>query len=200
MVEPRDEVTRLLDMIGKGEQAADGELLARVYDELRAIARAELAGEQRQSLGPTALVHEAFVRLLGRNEATFENRRHFFFVVARAMRDILVERCRRQQALKRGGDWHRGELEDLSLVVEDPGIDVLALEEALEKLRQVDERKYEIVQLRFYGGLTAEETAEVLGVSLSTVERDWRFTRARLQLEIFGEEAAPGGDRAVRET
>ncbi len=187
MVESREEVTRLLQAIGKGEAAADEKLLSRIYDELRAIARAELAGKPHQSLGPTALVHEAFLRLLGREDANFENRRRFFFVAARAMRDVLVERSRRQHALKRGGDWRRGELEDLSLVVEDPGIDVLALEEALEKLRQFDERKYEIVQLRFYGGLTAEETAEVLEVSLSSIERDWRFIRARLQHELFGE-------------
>ncbi len=191
MVESREEVTRLLQAIGKGEAAADEKLLARIYDELRTIARAELSGKPHQSLGPTALVHEAFLRLVGREGATFENRRRFFFAAARAMRDILVERSRRQQTLKRGGGWQRTELEDLSLVIEDPGVDVLALEEALEKLRALDERKYEIVQLRFYGGLSAEETAEVLGTSLSTIERDWRFVRARLFSELYGEEPSP---------
>jgi RNA polymerase sigma factor (TIGR02999 family) len=196
VVEARDEVTRLLQAIGKGEEAADEKLLARIYAELRAIARAELAGKAHSSLGPTALVHEAFLRLLGRDHASFENRRRFFFAAARAMRDVLVERSRRQRALKRGGGWQRGELDDLSLVVDDPGVDVLALEEALAKLRAVDERKYELVQLRFYGGLTAEETAEVLGISLSSVERDWRFIRARLSLELFGEGDAPAGAEA----
>jgi RNA polymerase sigma factor (TIGR02999 family) len=187
------DVTRLLQAVGRGEEGAGDALLERIYGELRSIAGAELGGGDEQTLHPTELVHEAYLRLIERDASTWESRRNFFFAAARAMRDVLVEKARRKAALKRGRGWARTALEDVTRAVEEPDVDVLALEEALERLGAEDRRKLEIVQLRFYGGLTAEETAEVLGVSLRTVERDWRFARARLHLELGGEEGAQEG-------
>ncbi len=193
MVEsPRDDVTRLLQAIGRGESGADDELLARIYAELRAIALAEIGGRRNQTLHATALVHEAYLRLLDRDASTWENRRNFFFAASRAMHDVLVEQARRRASAKHGEGWQRSELEDWMLCVETPEVDLLALEEGLERLRADDPRLFEIVQLRFFGGLTSKETAEVLGISERTVKRDWRFLRARLYRELSGGEAAPG--------
>jgi len=185
-------MTRLLQAVGRGEEGSGDALLERIYGELRAIAGAEIGGSE-QTLHPTELVHEAYLRLLERDASTWESRRNFFFAAARAMRDVLVEQARRKAALKRGRGWARTALEDVMRAVEEPEVDVLALEEALEHLGAEDRRKLEIVQLRFYGGLSAQETADVLGVSLRTVERDWRFARARLHLELGGEGDVRGG-------
>jgi len=179
-----DEVTRLLQAIGRGESGADDELLQRIYAELLTIARAQLGGKPAQTLQATALVHEAYLRLLGRAETNWESRRNFFFAASRAMHDVMVEQARRRAALERGRGWQRSELEELTLAIEDPGVDVLALDEALQKLAATDARKAELVQLRFFGGLSCAEAAEVLGVSRRTVDREWRFVRARLHLEL----------------
>ncbi len=188
----RDDVTRLLQAIGRGEYGANDELLERVYAELHSIALAEIGGKRNQTLEATALVHEAYLRLLDRDASTWENRRNFFFAVSRAMHDILVEQARRRASLKRGRGWQRSKAEDWALAIETPEVDLLALEEGLERLRADDPRLYEIVQLRFFGGLTSKETAEVLGISERTVKRDWRFIRARLYRELAGGESASG--------
>ena len=168
---PRDEVTRLLRAIGRGEAGADEELFARLYRELHELARGTLGPRAEHTLPPTALVHEAYLRLLGRDEASFANRRNFFFAAARAMRDILVERARRRAAEKHGGAHVRAELDEELAAREGADVDVLALEEALADLEAEDARKRQLVELRFYAGLSAEETAELLGVSVRTVER-----------------------------
>jgi RNA polymerase sigma factor (TIGR02999 family) len=180
----RDEVTRLLRAIGGGEEGADEALMERLYAELRVIARSAMAGRGEETLQATGLVHEAYVRLLDRDASTWENRRNFFFAAARAMQDVLVEQARRKAALKRGEGWQRTDLDELTHAVKPLQLDMLALDEALAKLGQTDPRKLELVQLRFFSGLTTEEAADVLGVSARTVERDWRFVRAKLRLEL----------------
>ena len=183
-------VTRLLKAAGDGDQQAEADLLRAVYAELRQMAQAWMARTPPgQTLQPTALVHEAFVRLVGRDTEGWENRAHFFFAAGRAMRDILVEQARRKGTLKRGGDQQRVDvpLENLS---DDPVMsDVLALNEALARLEQLDPRKAELVMLRHFAGLTMEETAAAMGVSLSTVEREWRFTRALLYSQIVADDS-----------
>jgi RNA polymerase sigma factor (TIGR02999 family) len=182
----RDEVTRLLQAIGRGEGGADDDLLRRIYAKLRGIAQSQLSGKPAQTLQATALVHEAYLRLLDRAGTTWENRRNFFFAASRAMHDVMVEQARRKAALERGRGWKRSELDDLTMVVEDPGVDVLALDEALKTLEETHPGKAELVRLRFFGGLSTSEAADVLGVSRRTVEREWRFIRARLHLQLAG--------------
>lgn len=191
-----EEVTRLLQAMRRGEHGANEDLLRRVYAELRAIAGARLRDKPSHTLQPTALVHEAYLRLIDRAGTTWENRRHFFFAASRAMHDVMVEQARRRAALERGRGWKRSPLEDLLLVVEDPGIDVLALDEALTRLARTHPRKAELVQLRFFGGLSTDEVAEILGVSRRTVEREWRFVRARLYLDLAGADPADAGPRS----
>jgi len=185
------EVTRLLREAAEDRLASD-ELLPLVYDELRALARARIAHERPgQTLQATALVHEAWLRVAGEDEAGWNGKGHFFGAAARAMRRILVEQARRKGRIKHGGGHERVELEDAEPplaggeAVEEPdGLDVLAVEEALARLEQQDPRKGRLVELRYFAGLTVEETAAVLGVSVGTVERDWRFVRAWLQTEL----------------
>lgn len=182
---PEHEVTRILRAIGRGEEGADEELLRRVYDELRAVAARTIGrGPAGKTLQPTVLVHEAYLRLVGDTEPSWENRRHFFFAAARAMQDVLAKQARRKGALKRGGGMKRSNIDDLVIAIEAPADDMLALNEALEKLAREDPRKHELVQLRFFAGLSAEEAAEILGVSVRTVERDWRYIRGRLHREL----------------
>lgn len=182
----KDEVTRLLQAIGNGQVGANAELLDRLYGVLRGIAVSEVGARRDGTLQPTALVHEAYLRLLHR-ESSWESRGHFFFAAARAMRDVLVEQARRRISLKRGGAWKREELEDLTLLIEPPDIDILALDEALDELARTYPRQHQLVQLRFFAGLDSEETAKVLGISRRTAERDWRFVRARLHLQLESE-------------
>jgi RNA polymerase sigma factor (TIGR02999 family) len=163
----------------KAQPAA--ELLPVVYAELRRLAAA-LTRKLRpgQTLQPTALVHEAYLRLVGHDDPGWEGRRHFFGAAARAMREILIEQARRKASQKRGGHGQRIELADGLLYIEPPAYDVLALDEALQHLQTENPRLTEIVQLRYYIGLSVEETAHVVGASVSTVKRDWRFARAWL--------------------
>lgn len=187
---PQHDVTRLLHAIGRGEVGADDALLLRIYEELRAIARRKMAHTPPgQTLHPTALVHEAYVRLVGDGDAGWESRRHFFFAAARAMQDVLGREARRKAALKRGSAMKRTNVDDLVLAIEAPAADMLALNEALEQLEREDPRKHRLVQLRFFAGLSAEEAAEVLGVTVRTVERDWRYIRGRLHKELSEPEA-----------
>lgn len=174
--------------------AAD--LLPDVYAELRRLAGA-LSGrlEPGQTLQPTALVHEAYLRLVRGKDPGWEGRRHFFGAAARAMREILIEQARRKAALKHGGGAGRVELGDGLAVIEPPADDLLALDEAMQKLQAARPDLAEIVMLRYYTGLSFEESAGVVGSSLSTVKRQWRFARAWLAREL-GDAPPPGGGEA----
>ncbi|MBL9030973.1 MAG: sigma-70 family RNA polymerase sigma factor [Phycisphaerae bacterium] len=178
-------VTQLLDAIGAGDAHAADQLLPLVYDSLRALARAELAREAPgQTLQPTALVHEAYLRLVGEGHIEWQNRRHFYGAAARAMRRILVDRARQRQALKHGGGRKREALPEDSLVAEPEAQEMLALDGALDRLTARDERWGEIVMLRYFAGLSIEETATAMGLSITTVKDDWMFARAWLRREV----------------
>jgi len=175
------QVTKLLREIAGGEKRSAHQLLPCVYAELRVLARALLAkSPPGNTLQPTALVHEAYLRLVGESDPGWNGRRHFFAAAAQAMRRILVEQARRKAALRHGGGQRRADVDDADLPIQSPVEDMLALDEALGQLSQLDERKTRVVELRFLVGLGIPETAEVLGVSEPTVERDWRFARAFL--------------------
>jgi RNA polymerase sigma factor (TIGR02999 family) len=183
------DVTRILDAIEQGEPHAAEQLLPLVYEELRRLAAEKLARESPgQTLQATALVHEAYLRLVDVPQAQhWTSRGHFFAAAAEAMRRILVERARHKQSLKAGGGHRRVELPDVAGLSDDAGEDLLALEEALEKLEQKDKRKADLVKLRFFAGLTNEQAAQVLGISTSTADNDWAYARSWLRLEVRGE-------------
>lgn len=167
------------------------ELLPAVYSDLRRMAEAELARlPPGQSVGPTDLVHEVFERLVDAKDGIWENRRHFFFLAARSLRDIVVERQRRNSALKRGGGWQRTDAEPDDFPGEAEASGLFSLGEALERLERDDPVRREIVQMRFFGGLTDKETAAKLGLSLRTVEREWSAIRERLRRELTDEHDA----------
>jgi RNA polymerase sigma factor (TIGR02999 family) len=156
-----------------------------IYRELRQLARSRMSHlAPGQTLQPTALVNEACLRLLGREDVDWSNRRHFFFAAARAMHDILVDNARRKAAVKHGGAWKREEGKHLSLTVEAPPEEILALEEALSRLEEESPRQHQIVLLRFFAGLDVETTAMVVGVSVRTVMREWRLVRAKLYKQL----------------
>ena len=178
-------VTRVLQAIREGDDTAADRLLPVIYDELRRVAAAAMANQRPgHTLQTTALVHEAYLRLMGKEESGWENRRHFFFAAARAMHDILVEQARRKAARKRGGDWKRVDAQELVVAIESPVENILALDEALQRLRAEDERKYQIVQLRFFAGLSMGETAAAMDTSLRSLEREWAYIRARLHRDL----------------
>jgi RNA polymerase sigma factor (TIGR02999 family) len=182
-------VTQILSEIERGEPKAASQLLPLVYDELRKLAAQRLAQEKEgQTLQPTALVHEAYVRLVDVDHAPrFESRGHFFAAAAEAMRRILVDRARHKQTRKAGGGRQRLEFDGIEPAIDDEvGDDLIALDEALVKLEAKDPRKAELVKLRFFAGLTAEQAAEALGVSLSTAEKDWAYARSWLRVAING--------------
>jgi RNA polymerase sigma factor (TIGR02999 family) len=184
-------VTMLLVRAGAGDSKATDELLPLVYDELRGLAAKHLAGERpNHTLQPTALVHEAYLRLVGPGEVTWDNRAHFFGAAARAIRRILTDYARARDSAKRGGGWSRVSVDELRIAAPEAGVDLLALDEALDRLAELDAQKSKVVELRFFAGLTAEETALALGVSPSTVARDWQFARVWLQRELSRGETA----------
>lgn len=173
-------ITKALAAAASGEPRAAEQLLPLVYDELRRVATQQLARERPgQTLQATALVHEAYLRLIG-GETSWDNRRHFFAAAAEAMRRILVERARRKRRLRHGGDRRRVEIEADELPIEEPPVDLLALDEALEHLAAEDATKAELVKLRFFAGLSEQEAAEVLGISRATAARHWAYARAWL--------------------
>ena len=179
------EVTQILTAMEQGENRAAEELLPLVYDELRRLAAWHLANERPgQTLQATALVHEAYLRLVGKQDPLWQGRRHFFGAAAEAMRRILVENARRKSRLKRGGQFERVEFEEAGIPSPMPDDDLLALDEALDRLSAVDARAAELVKLCFFVGLTQEQAAKQLEVSISTVERTWAFARAWLFREI----------------
>ena len=187
--EPR--VTELLRAANAGEAGAPERLLRAVYDELRQLARAQLARlPPGKTLQPTALVNEAWLRLAGKQADDVTTRRDYLFVAARAMRDILVEDARSKAALRRGGQWQRVDLANLQVATEAPPEELLALDEALAILEQKDERRARVVHMRFFAGLSEQETALALDLSLRTVRRDLRFAR----LWLFEQLTDPADD------
>ncbi len=187
-------VTRLLQASKTDEPQWAEELLPLIYEELRALARARMAGEGvGHTIQATALVHDAYLRLVGDADPGWNGRQHFFGAAAEAMRRILVERARRRARLKHGGGRQRVEMDDDCAAIEPPSDDVLAVDEAVRKLESSDPRKGRIVNLRYFVGFTAEETAEALGLSLGTIEREWRFIKVWLQEELArGDERLQG--------
>ena len=174
-------VTQMLRAASDGDPRAAADLLPLIYDELRKLAQARMAKTPPgNTLQPTALVHEAYLRLIGSDDPSWHSRGHFFAAAAQAMRQILVDQARRKASLKRGGGRKRVALEEVKLAIEPPAEDMLPLDDALVQLEKADPRKGQIVMLRYFAGLTNEETAAALGVSVPTVERDWRFSRAFL--------------------
>jgi RNA polymerase sigma factor (TIGR02999 family) len=185
-VEHMSEVTRILESVQSGDPKAADELLSVVYDELRRLAAAKMSHEAPgHTLQATALVHEAWMRLIGPDqEARFENRAHFFGAAAEAMRRILVESARRKQRLKHGGRSEKINIDEVEIPLPMPDDELLALDEALGRLATADARAAEVVKLCFFVGLTQEQAARELGISLSTTERLWSFARAWLFREM----------------
>ncbi len=193
---PHTQMTVLLQAAASGDSVATSKILPLVYEELRRMAQANMAGEIKQGAGhtlqPTALVHEAYVRLVGEGDSSWNSRGHFFGAAALAMRRILIERARARNAQKRGGNAARIELHH-DAAAADPGDDtagdekageLLALDQALEKLQKLDERAAQVVMLRYFAGLSVEQIATALDISLATVKRSWVFARAWLNREI----------------
>lgn len=181
-----NDVTRILASIEDPNAGAAEHLLPLVYDELRRLASARMANElPGQTLQPTALVHEAWLRLVsGEGDHRFANRAHFFAAAAEAMRRILIERARRKLASKRGGRAHRVNLDDVEIAIHADDDTLLLVNEALEKLKVEDSRAAELVSLRFFGGLKLEEAGQILGISERTAKRSWAFARAWLYDEL----------------
>jgi RNA polymerase sigma factor (TIGR02999 family) len=179
------EVTRLLNAIQHGNPQAAAELLTLVYEELRKLASHKMASEAPgHTLQPTALVHEAWLRLTMAKQQTWENRAHFFSAAAEAMRRILVEHARRKQSLKRGGGAEHTELDESTLTLAAPADELLAVHEALGRLADQDPQAAELVKLRYFVGMTMEETAAALGLSKRTAESLWTYARVWLHREI----------------
>ena len=175
------DVTLILDAISRGESQASEKLLPVVYDELRKLAAARMAQESAgQTLQPTALVHEAWLQLVGEGDRSWQNRAHFFGAAADAMRRILIDKARRKSRLKHGGGQSRLDIEELELAEMTPDDNVLLINEALEKLEQEDPEQARVVVLKFFGGLTNLEVAENLGIAERTVDRQWACAKARL--------------------
>ena len=189
------EVTRILSALEQGDPHAARQLLPLVYDELRRLAAQKLAQEKPgQTLEATALVHEAYVRLVGgAHRQRWDNRGHFFAAAAEAMRRLLVENARRKGSLKQGGGRCRVELDEVEPTTEGPNDNLLVLHDALDRLEARDKRKADLVKLRFFAGLTNEQAAEVLGISTSTADNDWAYARCWLRLEMSAEDDSAAG-------
>lgn len=186
-VENKEEVMRLLRAFSGGDRAALDRLLPVVYDELRKLAHARLRDERSDhTLNTTALVHEAYLELIDLGPIDWQSRAHFFGLAAQVMRHVLVDYAVRRKALKRGGGMQRISLDEAADIAEQRADELLALEEALQRLEKVEPRQSRVVECRFFGGLSIEETAHVLGVSPVTVTRDWTVARAWLNRELGG--------------
>jgi RNA polymerase sigma factor (TIGR02999 family) len=182
-----NEVTRILNAIQDGDAQATGRLLPLVYEELRRLAAHKMAGEASgHTLQPTALVHEAWLRLGAANQQNWQSRAHFFAAAAEAMRRILVEHARRKQSLKRGGGVERETLDESALVLAAPPDELLAVHEALDNLARQDPAAAELVKLRYFVGMTMEEAAAALGLAKRTAEGLWTYARVWLHREIRG--------------
>jgi RNA polymerase sigma factor (TIGR02999 family) len=186
------EVTSVLSAVEEGDERAAEQLLPLVYDELRRLAAQKLGRESPgQTIQATALVHEAYMRLVQSeregSSPSWNSRGHFFAAAAEAMRRILVERARHKKSLKGGGSHHhRQEMGDIAVSAAVPDIDLIALDIALDRLERTDKRRAQLVKLRFFAGLTMEEAAQALGISTSTADNDWAYARCWLRLEIDG--------------
>jgi RNA polymerase sigma factor (TIGR02999 family) len=179
------EVTKILEAIQRGESSAAEQLLPLVYDELRRVAASKMAHEASgHTLQPTALVHEAWLRLVGNQNPVWQNRAHFFGAAAEAMRRILIDAARRKHALRHGGGHQRVNLEDVDIAAAAEEDELLGVHEALDKLAAQDKVKAELVKLRYFVGMTIAEAAEVLGISEPTAKRYWAYARAWLYREI----------------
>jgi RNA polymerase sigma factor (TIGR02999 family) len=180
------DVTRILSAIEQGDAQASEQLLPLVYDELRKLAAEKLAQEKPgQTLQATALVHEAYLRLVDQDQAQrWDGRGHFFAAAAEAMRRMLVDQARRKQSLRRGGNLQRQPIEDREIEAPEPSLDVLAVHEALERFQGVDATAARLVQLRYFAGLTIPQAAEALGISASTADRSWAYARAWLHAAL----------------
>ena len=187
------DVTTLLRGWSAGDRSTEEKLWPLVFAELKRLARRHLARERpNHTLQSGALVNEVYVRLADLNNTQWENRARFFAMCARMMREVLVDHARARQSQKRGGDRSRISLDEVALVSESKGIELLALDDALKRLAVIHPRKSEVVEMRFFGGLSVEETAEALNVSRLTVVRDWNFSRAWLHAAINGEDFDAG--------
>ena len=190
MEPPSHQVTQLLQAWSAGEQGALDRLVPLVYDELHRLAQTYMAHERPgHILQTTALVNEAYLRLVDTAQANWRNRAHFFGACSQVMRRILVDWARSRLALKRDGEVHALELEEALAVAAEPGADIAALDDALTALAALDPRKGQVVEMRFFGGLSVEETAEVLKISPETVMRDWKFAKSWLRRELSKEAA-----------
>jgi len=186
------DVTRILTAIEQGDAKAADELLPLVYEELRRLAAQKMSHERPgQTLQATALVHEAYIRLVGSEAQDWKGRTHFFGAAAEAMRRILIENARRKQRGKHGGDRQRVDLNDADLTIEGPSTDLIALDEALAKLAEEDKIVSELVKLRYFAGLTVGQAATILGISRRTADRYWAYARAWLYQEITKAEKPP---------
>lgn len=191
MTPTAQQVTQLLNDWSGGDQAARDRLMPLVYDELHRLAHQYMKRESKgHTLQTSALVNEAFVKLIDQKNVRWQNRAHFFAIAAQLMRRILVDHARSRQAAKRGGGMNPVAFDDCLYVSDERSAEVVAVHEALEQLAQFDRRKGQIVELRFFGGLSIEETAEILGVSPGTVMRDWTLAKAWLRREISGDSPA----------
>jgi len=180
-----ENITELLVGYGRGDKEALDKLMPVVYDELRRQAARYLRREQAgHTLQTTALIHEAYVRLVDQRNVQWQNRAHFFGIAAQMMRRILVDHARTKKRAKRGGSDIKVSLADVTVPVKERDLDVVALDEALTRLAEIDEQQSRVVELRFFSGLTVEETAEVMGISPATVKRDWSMAKAWLHREL----------------
>jgi len=188
------DITRILVAIEEGDSRAVDKLLPAVYQELRQLAAQKLAREKPgHTLQPTALVHEAYLRLLGTEDQNWKSRTHFFAAAAEAMRRILIENARRKRRLKRGGDQQKVGLDEALASIDSPSEDIIALDEALARLAEEESVIADLVKLRFFGGLTLEQAGEVLGISRRTATRHWTFARAWLYKQLArGDSHDPG--------
>jgi RNA polymerase sigma-70 factor, ECF subfamily len=182
---PDHEITRLLESWNNGRQEALDELMPLVYQELRRMAKRYMSSQPSgHTLQTTALIHEAYLKLADNREKNWQNRAHFFAVAGQAMRHILVDHARSHKAEKRGGERQFISLEEVAVISTERAAEVVALDEALQNLTNIDERKARVVELRYFGGLSVEETAEVLKISANTVKRDWSFAKMWLLREL----------------
>lgn len=183
--ESSHQITSLLIDWSKGDESAPDQLMPLVYQELRRMAKQHMSSQASgHTLQTTALIHEAYLKLADNREKNWQNRAHFFAVAAQAMRHILVDHARAHKAEKRGGETQVISLEDVAVISNERAAEVVALDEALQNLTEQDERKARVVELRFFGGLSVDETAEVLKISPNTVMRDWNFAKMWLLREL----------------
>jgi RNA polymerase sigma factor (TIGR02999 family) len=182
---------QLLNAVAQGDPRAAEQLLPLVYDELRVLAAQKLAHEKPgQTLDPTALVHEAYLRLIGGERPQWDGRGHFFAAAAEAMRRILIDQARRKLSQRQGGGLKRQPIEHVEIATPEPALDVLALNEALERFEKIDPLKASLVKLRYFTGLTIPQVAEALGISTTTADRWWAYARAWLHAELKKSSAA----------